>query len=113
MCLHVNESAYRLLPGESKDRLPPACAAGIDHVLLVGDQIYADATADLFDTSELRERWARYYREAFGARYLRRVLARVPIYMALDDHEFEDNWPGNAEHLVRQVIGSPARRCGA
>lgn len=102
MCLHVNESAYRLLPGESKDRLPPACAAGIDHVLLVGDQIYADATADLFDTSELRERWARYYREAFGARYLRRVLARVPIYMALDDHEFEDNWPGNAEHLVRR-----------
>lgn len=72
---------------------------GIDHVLLVGDQIYADATADIFDTRELRERFAGQYRDVFRARYLRRLLASVPVYMALDDHEFDDNWPGDADDL--------------
>jgi cholesterol oxidase len=68
---------------------------GVDHVLLVGDQIYADATADIFDTAELRERFAGHYREAFGAPNLRRLLGSVPTYMALDDHEFGDNWTGD------------------
>jgi len=74
---------------------------GVDHVLLVGDQIYADATADMFDTRELREHFSRRYREAFGAPHLRRLLASVPTYMALDDHEFDDNWPGNAQDLLK------------
>lgn len=68
---------------------------GVDHVMLVGDQIYADATADIFDTTELRERFANRYREAFSATYLRRLLASVPVYMAVDDHEFDDNWAGS------------------
>ena len=72
---------------------------GVDHVLLVGDQIYADATVDAFNLQELRERFARQYREAFKAKYMRRLLASVPTYMALDDHEFDDNWPGNASGL--------------
>ena len=72
---------------------------GVDHVLLVGDQIYADATVDAFNLQELRERFARQYREAFKAKYMRRLLASVPTYMALDDHEFDDNWPGNASEL--------------
>ncbi|MGH7847849.1 MAG: alkaline phosphatase D family protein, partial [Candidatus Binatia bacterium] len=88
MLRHVDDS--HSITGDSKD---------IDHVLLVGDQIYADATADAFDTRELRERFARRYREAFGAKYARRLLASVPTYRAIDDHEFEDNWPGDAEDL--------------
>lgn len=77
-----------------------ASAKDIDHVLLIGDQIYADATADIFDTRELREHFTRPYREAFGARHMRRLMASVPTYMAIDDHEFEDNWPGNASMLL-------------
>lgn len=74
----------------------------VDQVLLVGDQIYADATADMFDTRELQERCARRYREAYKAPNLRRLLASAPVHMALDDHEFEDNWPGNASSLPDQ-----------
>jgi cholesterol oxidase len=87
MLWHIDDS--RSVTGDANAR-------DIDHVLLVGDQIYADATADAFDTRELRERFARRYREAFGANYLRRLLASVPVHMAFDDHEFDDNWPGNA-----------------
>jgi cholesterol oxidase len=72
---------------------------GIDHVLLLGDQIYADATADIFDTRELLERFAGRYREAFGAKYLHQLVGSVPTYMALDDHEFDDNWSGDADDL--------------
>ncbi len=72
---------------------------GVDHVLFVGDQIYADATADVFDTRELRERFAGQYRDVFGTASMRRLLASVPVYMALDDHEFDDNWPGDADNL--------------
>jgi cholesterol oxidase len=72
---------------------------GIDHVLFIGDQIYADATADVFDTRELRERFAGQYRDVFGTPNMRRLLASVPTYMALDDHEFDDNWPGDADNL--------------
>lgn len=85
---HVNNSPERI---------------GIDHVLLVGDQIYADATADLFDARELPERYAGQCREAFGAPHLRRLLTSVPTYMAIDDHEFEDNWPGNADKIPGKV----------
>ena len=72
---------------------------GIDHVLMVGDQIYADATADIFETRNRRERFAQQYREAFGAPHMRRFLASVPTYMALDDHEFDDNWPDDSGTL--------------
>jgi len=75
----------------------PQAGPGVDHVLLVGDQIYADATADIFDTKELRERFSSQYRQAFGARHLRRLLASLPTYMALDDHEFGDNWTGDSD----------------
>jgi cholesterol oxidase len=84
---------------EQVDDSNPQADDGVDHVLLVGDQIYADATADAFDVRELRERFAKRYREAFKASAMRRLLGSVPVYMALDDHEFGDNWPGDADDL--------------
>lgn len=67
---------------------------GIDHLLLVGDQIYADATADLFDTSDLRERFGERYREMLQSQNMARLVAGVPTSMVLDDHEIADDWPG-------------------
>jgi len=67
---------------------------GADHVLLAGDQIYADATADVFDTGELWERYEARYRDAFKSPGMGRLLASVPVYMAVDDHEFGDDWEG-------------------
>ncbi|AZC23896.1 MULTISPECIES: alkaline phosphatase D family protein [Pseudomonas] len=63
-------------------------------VLMVGDQIYADllnrlvpiGLADTFEEFEER------YHTAFGSPNIRQLLARLPTYMILDDHEIEDNW---------------------
>ena len=61
-------------------------------LLLVGDQIYADATAGMFDPKTRRERFNDSYREAWSAPKAREVLRRIPTYMMLDDHEVADNW---------------------
>lgn len=61
--------------------------------MMCGDQIYADqlnkfpvGKADTY--REFRNR----YHEAFGAPNLKRLLRTSTTYMALDDHEIEDNW---------------------
>jgi choline dehydrogenase-like flavoprotein len=61
-------------------------------LLLVGDQIYADATAGVFDPKTARERFYGSYHEAWTAPNARAVLRRLPTYMMMDDHEVEDNW---------------------
>ncbi len=61
-------------------------------LLLVGDQIYADATAGLFDPKSRRERFYDAYHEAWTAPHAREVLRRLPTYMTMDDHEAGDDW---------------------
>ena len=61
-------------------------------LLLAGDQIYADATAGLFDSKNRRERFYDSYREAWTAPNAREVLRRLPTYMMMDDHEIGDDW---------------------
>ncbi len=73
-------------------------------LLLTGDQIYADATAGLFDprTTRLPARgsgpatpddWLRRpYQQWLASVGTQAVLGRVPSRMLLDDHEIEDNW---------------------
>jgi choline dehydrogenase-like flavoprotein/phosphodiesterase/alkaline phosphatase D-like protein/pimeloyl-ACP methyl ester carboxylesterase len=64
-------------------------------LLLVGDQVYVDATAGLFDPSALDDRYRRPYEKLLGVESLRSLVRRVPTYMMLDDHEIDDNWePG-------------------
>ena len=62
--------------------------------LMVGDQIYADmlnrnipiGLADTFEEFQSR------YHDAFSSPNLRKLMASLPTYMILDDHEIEDNW---------------------
>jgi choline dehydrogenase-like flavoprotein len=75
--------------GELKTRLKPEDPAAL---LLVGDQIYADATAGAFDPKDRKERFYDAYREAWTARNAREVLSRVPVYMMMDDHEAGNDW---------------------
>lgn len=63
--------------------------------LMLGDQIYADATAEVFDTSESGERYWQRYRDAFTTPEMKKLLKCLPTYFAVDDHEFEDNWLGD------------------
>lgn len=71
----------------------------IDFVLLVGDQIYADATAGLLDPVRRDELYDQPHDKALRARSMRKVLRTVPVRMLLDDHELSDNW----EPLPRAV----------
>jgi alkaline phosphatase D len=59
-----------------------------DLLLMVGDQIYADVRRD----DRTFEEYCTNYRRSFTQPFLRRLMARVPTYMVLDDHEIFDNW---------------------
>jgi alkaline phosphatase D len=59
-----------------------------DLFLMAGDQIYADVRANDRTFPEYCAR----YRQAFTQPNLRKLLARVPTYMAMDDHEIANNW---------------------
>ncbi|NPC56320.1 alpha/beta fold hydrolase [Caenimonas soli] len=74
-----------VLEGERGDQVP-------EFLVLAGDQIYADATAGLFDPRVLDDRHRLSYEAFFGARGPRSVFSRLPAVMRLDDHELDDNW---------------------
>ena len=61
--------------------------------LMVGDQIYADATAHVADPLGAVERFHRKHALAFSTPWIRRLFAALPIVMTPDDHEFTDNYP--------------------
>ncbi len=81
--------------------------AGIDMLLLLGDQIYADATADLADPIALYERFRGRYRTAFRGSAMRRVMSRVPTRFVADDHALYDDYAGlavNADCSARELF---------
>lgn len=71
-------------------------------LLLLGDQIYADATAGLFDPTARYDRFDLPYERLLRVEPLQQVLRRVPTYTMLDDHEIEDNW----EPIAAQQVSS-------
>lgn len=77
------------------DRAAPGTTP--EFLLLMGDQIYADATAGLFDPTNLDDRYVRPYEKLFGNGAVKSVLRRLPAFMMLDDHEITDNWERDAD----------------
>ena len=77
----------RLLDDSSGDKKPSL-------VLLVGDQVYLDATAGLFDPRVLSDRVQRPYQLFFGSQGAQAVFGRADVQteMLFDDHEFSDNY---------------------
>ena len=63
-----------------------------EFLLLLGDQIYADATAGLFDPVKTFDKYERNYLDWLEQPPVRQVLSRLPSYQMPDDHEFVDNW---------------------
>ena len=79
-------------------RLDPGMPNRPSALLLLGDQIYADATAGLLDPSRETDRYQRPYEDLFQIPGLRRLMREIPVYMMPDDHEVCDNWePGLGE----------------
>ncbi len=62
-----------------------------DFMLMVGDQIYADDLNVFGPDRDVEEFFARY-REVFGQRHIREMMAHLPTYMILDDHEIRNDW---------------------
>ncbi|RCW70239.1 alkaline phosphatase D family protein [Pseudorhodoferax soli] len=61
-------------------------------LLQLGDQVYVDETAGLFDPVTAKIALEQIYDRTQGASAAREVFARVPSYCMLDDHEVRDNW---------------------
>jgi choline dehydrogenase-like flavoprotein len=67
-------------------KLRPALA------VMLGDQIYADATAGVMDSPSAIEKIALRHRKAFATAGFAELTASLPTYMVMDDHEISDNW---------------------
>ena len=62
-------------------------------MLMLGDQIYADARAGVMDTQSPIEKLLPRYRGAFaGSGGFRKLAQHMPMYMVMDDHEINDGW---------------------
>lgn len=61
-------------------------------VLMLGDQIYADATAGLADPTRHDELFVLPHEKAYRFAPMRGLLRRVPVRTLPDDHEIKDNW---------------------
>lgn len=75
-------------------------------LLMVGDQIYADDLNVLAPDQAIDE-FNRRYQIVFSQEHVRTLMASLPTYMTLDDHEIEDNWPAKAS-LSDYVTKFPA-----
>lgn len=62
--------------------------------LLIGDQIYADDYQHngINKISVSVDDYREVYRYAWARPVLQQVLANLPVFMTLDDHEVEDDW---------------------
>jgi cholesterol oxidase len=92
----VATASYRrlgeLLDAATRDARPRA-------LLLVGDQVYVDGTAGLFDPTAGFDRFVRPYEILHRLAAVRDVTRRLPTYMLLDDHEIVDNWEPRADDV--------------
>ncbi|WP_244491175.1 alkaline phosphatase D family protein [Paramesorhizobium deserti] len=61
-------------------------------MLFVGDQVYVDPTAGLYDPASEDDRYRLPYEAWLRQRDVRNALRQIPSFMLLDDHEIVDNW---------------------
>ena len=89
---------------EALGRLLDALGNGLNPrralMLLVGDQVYADATAGLFDPTHADDMYRQPYEDLFHNKAVRKVLRSIPSAFMLDDHEVRDNWEPGATGLT-------------
>jgi cholesterol oxidase len=61
-------------------------------LIMAGDQIYADATAGLFDPAKLDQPWDRAWDARNDNPWLKMATGAGAQIALLDDHEIADNW---------------------
>jgi choline dehydrogenase-like flavoprotein len=70
--------------------------------LLLGDQIYADATAGMMDPASPIEKYYERHIKAFTTPWMSKLLSSLPVYMTPDDHEWTNNFP-HASPLLKEA----------
>ncbi|MGE6784271.1 alpha/beta fold hydrolase [Ensifer adhaerens] len=83
--------AYRSY-ADVADRIGAGAGIRPKFALFVGDQVYVDPTAGLYDPAANDDRYRLPYEAWLRERSVREVLRRIPSFMLLDDHEIGDNW---------------------
>ena len=96
---HGSFSAFNAMRAHLHDN-PTTALRGVDGLVLLGDQIYADATADFFDPKSHYERYRNAYRLAFSDPDVAFVMSHLPTWLVIDDHEFKDNWRGEYDKTL-------------
>lgn len=117
LCIAIGSCSY---PGFSFDSEPASASferllktvrrlgpGGPEMLFMLGDQIYADATGGIIDSTNPVERYTDRHQRAFARPALQKLLARVPSVCTVDDHEFTDNYP-----LARSLFKPHLSRCG-
>lgn len=89
-CRHPGMGLDEERMNESLKRASKASAA---FAMLVGDQIYADATAGLNDPINPIERYVEEHAKAFGPEGYGQLTRKMPVYFTADDHEWRDDYP--------------------
>ena len=70
-------------------------------LLLLGDQVYVDATAGMLDPTRKDAQYLQPYQAFYRTAPLRGILRRIPMRSMLDDHEIIDGWEPVAEAAVK------------
>ncbi|MBU6269688.1 MAG: alkaline phosphatase D family protein [Betaproteobacteria bacterium] len=99
--------AESLGPADSPD---PVRSPGPDLVLLLGDQIYADATGGFADATRIDERVEQPHDDALRVSPLRELMRRRPVRTLIDDHELIDNWEPMPEAVALRRPDEARRR---
>jgi hypothetical protein len=79
-------------------------------LLLVGDQVYVDGSAGLFDPTAGFDRFVRPYEILHRLDAVRDVTRRLPTFMLLDDHEIVDNWEPRSDDVRPDPLMVEGRR---
>ncbi len=79
---------------------------------LIGDQIYADATAGFLDPTTKFDRFVQPYYQLYKNQEVRSVLRRLPLFAMLDDHELSDNWEPVTNNAEKQQELDETLRAG-
>lgn len=77
-------------------------------LLLLGDQIYADATASLFDKLTSMEKCQERYHALFRSPGFAAAVRSIPCYMTGDDHEYKNSW-AKPDQLLQDTLFKAAR----
>lgn len=81
-------------------------------IIQIGDQVYTDATAGLFDPANLDDRFRAPYLKLFQNHHVTSVQKHIAVYNMLDDHELSNDWEpqgdNNEQHEDHKIRGIEA-----